>query len=232
VLVAGSPVVISSEVKSLGVILDSTLSFTAHVDNVCKASGYYIRAIRHIRKSITEETAASIACALVAARIDYCNALLYGTSQQNTQKLQRVQNSLARAVNGVRKFDRITATLQRLHWLPISSRITYKLSLIVYKTITTGQPELSSLIKLRQPTRQLRSSSRQLLQTPDIPPSSVFSSRAFYYAAPTIWNSLPSDLTDNIVSLPVFKRKLKTHLFTNAYRRWLRDWSAPAILLS
>src|SRR5208282_3945220 len=34
-------------VKSLGVSIDSTLSFNQHVNNICKASHYHIRALRH-----------------------------------------------------------------------------------------------------------------------------------------------------------------------------------------
>ena len=35
---------------------------------------------------------------MVCARLDYCNSLLYGTSQRNLDRLQRVQNALARVV--------------------------------------------------------------------------------------------------------------------------------------
>ena len=48
---------VSKTVKSLGVTLDDKLSFNTHVDNVCKASHFHIRALRHIRGCIDEETA-------------------------------------------------------------------------------------------------------------------------------------------------------------------------------
>ena len=41
---------------------------------------------------LDENDAKSIAIALVGAHINYCNALLYGTSEANIQKLQRLQN--------------------------------------------------------------------------------------------------------------------------------------------
>ena len=40
--------------------------------------------------------------------------------------------------------------------------------------------------------------------------------RAFSLAAPCVWNRLPSTVTES-PSLAVFKRQLKTHLFTASY---------------
>jgi len=47
-----------------------------------------------------------------------------------------------------------TKLRQQLHWLPIRQRITYKISLITYKTRTTGTPTyLSNLFHDYVPTR-------------------------------------------------------------------------------
>src|SRR5258706_394272 len=90
-------------VKSLGVIIDNTLSFDEHIDNICKTANYHIRALRHIRKCISKKTAKSVGGAMVGARLDYCNALLHGTSKANIRKLQRVQNTLVRTVKQVNR---------------------------------------------------------------------------------------------------------------------------------
>jgi len=44
--------------------------------------------------------------ALVASRIDYCNAVLAGTPKVTTDKLQRVLNAAAPVVSGTTKFYR------------------------------------------------------------------------------------------------------------------------------
>jgi len=36
-------------VKSLGVLINSTISFNQHVNKICKSSYYHIKALRHIR---------------------------------------------------------------------------------------------------------------------------------------------------------------------------------------
>jgi len=183
---------------------------------VCKTSYYHIRALRHIRQYVNEATAKNIATTMISARLDYCNSVLYCTSQRNLNKLQRVQNSLARTVTGSRKFDHITPILAGLHWLPIAYRIEFKVALLTFKTITTNQPAyLSELLHRRVPTRVLRSSDRNLLQH-DVA-RTAFASRAFCHAAPTVWNNLPHELTDDLSSLTVFKRLLKTYHYKRAF---------------
>ena len=210
--IAGSDVDIRDSVRSLGVTIDSGLTFNQHVDYICKTSAYHIRSLRHIRKFIDTDAAMSVATALVGARVDYCNSLLYGTSKRNIDKLQRLQNSLARAVTGTGASEHITPVLKKLHWLPITARIHYKIALLTYKVISTQQPAyLAGLIRRYQPTRTLRPSSRRVLDSDT--PRTMFASRAFCFAAPKIWNELPKTLSENQLTLPNFKRDLKTFLF-------------------
>jgi hypothetical protein len=168
----GTDILPTASVKSLGVTIDSTLSFNTHVDNMGKAAYLHIRALRHISKQVSENAAASIASSVVGARLDYCNSVLYGVAKGNIHKLQRVQNTLARIVTGTNKYDDIKLILACLHWLPIASRIDYKVTLLTFKAVTSKQPEyISELVHFNIPTRQLRSSSRNLLQARLFSPS-------------------------------------------------------------
>jgi len=96
--VAGHNVPISKSLKLLGVTLDAHLTFNEHVNNTCRAAYYHLRALRHIRSSLTDEMAQTVACAVVHSRLDYCNSLYVWMSDTNFAKLQQVQNSLARIV--------------------------------------------------------------------------------------------------------------------------------------
>ena len=80
--VTGSPIKLQTSIKNLGVYLDSRLSFDKQVSETCKASYFHIRALRHIRSSLTAEAAKTVATAIVGSRLDYCNSLLAGTSFQ------------------------------------------------------------------------------------------------------------------------------------------------------
>ena len=59
---------------------------------------------------------------------------------------------------------------------------------------------------------KLRSASRPLLHVHVPRTQTVYGSRAFSVAAPTLWNSLPADIT-NDASLTAFRNRLKTFLF-------------------
>ena len=154
----------------MGVTLDATLSFDEQIATVVKACNYHLRALHHIRRCITQDVASTIAYSIVRSRIDYCNGLLFGASGKAFNRLQRIQNNLARAVFdiGIRKLHdlgrRSFDLLCELHWLPVQARVTYKVALLCFKCYKLGvSTYLSSLLEQYRPTRILRSSSLDIL---------------------------------------------------------------------
>lgn len=216
--IADTSIPVSESIRSLGVTLDQTLSLHKHVSDVCRSVYFHTRALRQIRRFLSVDAANALAVASVNSRLDYCNSLLFGTSRQNITRLQRAQNSAARVVAGVSKFAPSSSVLSNLHWLPINSRIKYKVALITYKTLALQQPSyLRDLLNFQQPNRILRSTHHLRLQQGRI--RTAFGGRAFRHAAASVWNSLPHYLTDslNAISINNFKRSLKTDLFITAY---------------
>ena len=84
--------------------------------------------------------ATALANSLVSSKLDYCNSLYNGLSQADLNKIQGIQNTLARVVTNTSKFEHITPILKKLHWLPIKQRIDYKLWLLTHKTLQIQQP--------------------------------------------------------------------------------------------
>jgi len=64
--------------------------------------------IHCLKAFLTQEALVTVVHAFVTSRIDYCNSLLYGISDYNIKRLQQIQNSAARTVTNIRKYDHIT----------------------------------------------------------------------------------------------------------------------------
>ncbi len=156
-------------------------------------------------------SATILANSLVTSKL-YCNSLLYGLPKSSIQRLQRVQNSLARVViPSTRCSDHTTPVLKRHHWLPVAQRINFKISVITFKVLHNAQPSyLSDIINLHRPPRLLRSCDQNLFSIPHI--STVLASRALSHSSPTLWNSLPPNIRSS-TSLTKFRSLLKTHFF-------------------
>ena len=69
-------------------------------------------------------------------------------------------------------------------------------------------------LTLRVATRHTRSAALPLLNLPSL--STDFARRSFSYAAPKIWNGLPTEIS-YCNSEATFKKHLKTHLYKNCF---------------
>ena len=98
ILLGASTVRFQSLVVDLGVVLDSNLSMRDHVSRLCRTSYYQPRQLRVIRRSLTTRACTQLVLALVNSRLDYCNSLLSGITDQLLSQRQSVLRASARLV--------------------------------------------------------------------------------------------------------------------------------------
>ena len=202
--------------RNLGVIFDQDLSFTSHIKQISKSAFFHLRNIAKIRHILTQRDAERLVHAFVTSRLDYCNSLLSGCPNTSLKSLQLIQNAAARVLTRTRKMDHISPVLASLHWLPVKSRVEFKVLLLTYKALNGQAPSyLTELLVPYNPSRPLRSQSAGLLVVPRI--AKIRSGgRAFNYQAPLLWNHLPVSVRE-ADTLSTFKTRLKTFLFDRAY---------------
>ena len=205
----------SNSLKSLGVIIDQSLSMHNHISGIVRHCMYHLNWIRKVRPYLTVDATKTLVQCYVISRIDYCNSLLASLPKVHLQRLQKVINIAARLIFQQPRDCSITALLKALHWLKIEDRIAFKVLCLTWQSLNNKGPSyLSSLITPHKPKRLLRSSHNSDLCVPKSRTS--YGDRAFRHNAPMLWNTLPV-MIRNQPTLPLFKNKLKTHLFRKSY---------------
>ena len=200
----------TAAVRNLGAWFDRNLSMSTHINKICQSVYYHLHNIRQIRKYLTQDSAKLLVQAVIMARIDYCNGLLYNVPAVHLSKLQRLQNTAARLITLTPKFDHISPVLFKLHWLPVEYRIQYKIGLLTFKAIHFKTPQyLSNLLSIKGNNRfSLRSASNGLiLEDPTCRYKVTLGDRSFRASAPKTWNALPKGIRDqtNIITFKTAK---------------------------
>ena len=208
-------------------VLDSQLSFKAHIASVIQSCSFTFYNICKIRPFLTQESAQLGAAhhsdmlpfrqwRLIPSgisKLDYCNSLLTGLPACALKPLQLIQNVL---VFNQTKFSHVSPLLRSLHRLPVVARTEYKTLMLTFKAAKgMAPPYLQNLINPYNPTRSLRSANTGMLKEPSLktPGQKSTRPRQFALQAPKLWNKLPVALrtTDSLTS---FRRGLKTYLFS------------------
>ena len=184
---------------------------------------YHLRRLRQLKRHVGVEVMKQLLSSFIFSRLDYCNALLIGLPFSTIAPLQRVQNAAARLLGGLSRRDHVRPALKELHWMPVVYRIQFKVALVMFTIHTRRCPDyLGDSVQAcnSDPARtRLRSASNTDYTVPRT--RTKFGNRAFSVAGPVVWNSLPAAVRE-ADSLHLFKRKLKTHLFTLCFK-WLID---------
>jgi len=82
----------------MSLIVDSLLTFMAHVNAVVETCNYHIWSFQHIRHLMSQDIAQTLVRSNVMSKLDYSNANRHGSPRSSIPVLQKTQNSLARVV--------------------------------------------------------------------------------------------------------------------------------------
>ena len=116
----------------------------------------------------------------------------------------------------IAKYSRqhISSLRTKLHWLPIKSRIIYKIALTIHLATHHNTPDyLANLLIPNTTIYEKRHLNKFKLKTPVLSHLTSAQHKYFSIHAPKIWNNLPHHIR-SIGSTVIFKSKLKTYLFS------------------
>lgn len=193
------------------------MSFEHHSKQLTKNCFYQLRKISKLRSIVSKDDLELIIHAFVSSRLDYCNSLFSCLNKKELSRLQQVQNSAARLLSRSNRRTHISPILKSLHWLPVSFRFHFKILVLTFRALHGQAPSyIRDLLCPYTPARILRSVDQNLLKVPRTH-FKTRGDRSFQAVAPRLWNLLPLSLR-SLDSVDVFKSKLKTHLFLQAFK--------------
>ena len=202
---AGDQAQFVDEVTSLGVVLDSTLSWGPQVNHVTKKVNRALFGLKFIRSCTTLTLRKRLVESFVIPHLDYCSVAYLDASSTLRTRLQRLANAGVRFIFGVSRDTRITPYRRQLGWLRNDSRRDYFALLLMYRIVRMREPPILlpffSPYESNRPTRGPRKDLDTSKQ-----PSDTFQVR---YAK--LWNSVPQSMRD-LPSYSCFRREIRRHL--------------------
>ena len=183
-----------------------------HVTALCRSDYYQLHQLRPVARALPEAAAKTLVQAFISCRLDYCNALLYGITDNLFRRLQSIQNAAARLLTGTRRRDHITFALAASE--ATGCLQTVKLAILVFKSLRGETPSyLADDCELIADSghRRLRSADAN---APTVPRTYTrLGDRSFSVAGPEVWNSLPATLRKPNIEFVQFKRLLKASVW-------------------
>ena len=176
-----------TEVKDLGMFLDSLLSYNKHIQALSSPCISKLGQINRVKHLFDKKTLAMIIDTLVMSKINYCSSVWSNTSESNIDKIQLIQNYAARIISGVQKFDHISPTISALGWLPIKEHLLYRDTLLMFKCINGQAPSyLCDKFKQRDQVHDRNTRSNEDLDVPKF--RTCTGQRTFKYRGTKLWN--------------------------------------------
>ena len=110
------------EFKYLGVKLDSNLSWSAHIDYMCKNVSKRTGIIKRMKYFLPRQTIVMLSNALVFPHFDYGGSVWSNFSTEFHNKLQVLHNNLARIILSADIRTQINEMMDALEWVKLDKR--------------------------------------------------------------------------------------------------------------
>ena len=178
--------------KSLGLTIDAHLSWSKHVDDICKKVSSAIGALKRVRPFISKAITIQIYNALIMPHFDYCSPVWDCLSGYLSDKLQKLQNRAARVITKLPFDTSSNYLLSTLDWERLLLWRKKQKALTMFKTMNGLVPHyLQSLFSQHHFVYNLRDSEGKITL---LKPGTNYLKWSFSYSGAMLWNNLPKCL--------------------------------------
>ena len=192
-------------------MIDEHLSWSYHVDYVCKKVYVSLSMLRGVRPYVDENTLKILYLCLVQSHLDYC-CEIWGL-RFNMHERIKLQKRAARLILKCSFYTPSKEMFHKLKWLPFNDCVTYFKCVFMYRCINGLSSQFHrDMFEFACNSHYFntRYAANDNLITPKVH-TEIFK-HSLYYSSILLWNSLPVEIKQ-VQSLSIFKRKLKLHLF-------------------
>ncbi|CAK1578673.1 unnamed protein product [Parnassius mnemosyne] len=207
----GIPLSISETLKNLGIIMDCKLTWNAHITEISRKIYYTFHSLKCLQHFLPLSTKISLVQTLIFPILDYADVCYLDATEEQLNKLERLQNLCIRYIFGLKKYDHVSSYRKQLKWLPIRLRRNTRILCLLFNILynPTSPPYLRDRFHFaHSPDAVCRSHLKTLLNFPSSKTKSY--SHSFTVHAVRLWNSLPAAIRE-AQSVSVFKRRVKEH---------------------
>ena len=202
-----------TQIKLLGVIIDNSLSFKAHIQEICRKVNAKVSILRRVRKLIPSDIMIKLYKAFILPHFEYASPLFIGLSMGLSAKLESTN---AFALRTLFNYSRSTAYEELLKIADIKSlehRHIEQALILLYKSIYSQAPNyIQELFFLRGGGYNLWGHLKVVLPRP----TSFFLQHSFTYQVGKQWNNLPNKIRLS-ESLYIFRKNLQSVQLSSSY---------------
>ena len=206
ILLNGNIINFVDNVKYLGVIVDKSLKFNSHLNDLGNKLSKNIGIMYKLRDFVPMNILRNLYFSFIYPYLNYCVIVWGHTNKIYLEKISILQKRVVRIINGANFLDHTNQLFIRSNILKLSDIYKFNIAIYMFKLKLRNQMDFPDhYYNTRQRNRAV-SSFERLNQT----------QRSIDYIGPKIWNDIPLNIA-SCNSIHVFKRKYKSYLI-NCYR--------------
>lgn len=133
-----------SDFKYLGVVMDSELTFSAHIAGLARKINSRLGVLGRVRKFLPQDLRVMLYNALVLPHFDYASIVWSNTHAKYTDRLASLQARAGRIILGLPRLSSSERVLRTLEWIPMKDRWNIQRAGMMFKVAQKKVPDYVS----------------------------------------------------------------------------------------